>query len=693
MARDSRLWQNPLAHARIFEGDAAECSKWYAWAQQKLRFMLANHPGATSQVFVPIADVTVKVDTRPNRIYIRSGEVEDALILRLAADGYEDGWGKPYISGIGTPGGHNPWRIIRTSKDVTSVAITKGLPVEYFTANDEITYSDVPNTGNCYWGLPGNEITWVGPYNQIGPIYVDMDDTYGGVLSNVRAYTEFPSEHPDDLIWVSPQFGKDIFANKEVIASFSNFVLGACKRVIDEIPYVIALTASSLHSTAGLTYRIEVFNTLSSAYSVAYEIDIQAAYGNIPTHAAAFNLAGSECICAVSVVYISDSPDPIDITTPRISPFGKSKYLKVNLASLDSVSHTLSDIPLPEGAAANKRLSSPAGFVDHTSQNIQYTLIGYGYEYETDTEIRAYLIYVSERYFGGLIQVSYIQVGDRIEVHPKTTNSALAISSSLKAGYIAQWEAETGSSLTDLYYSMDGGVYAYQPVTVYSNMQYKQLGVLTRTSNSFPLGTPYPSGTLPLERRATLYTAICKEGIKTIGVCYDDKIESLFFFPQASRSLGNGNLVGKTDETSVQGAWSGPFPLLPVTFSGRGCSFITFRTSAPEDLPDGSSTAGNLYDFYEKRCWNYERLFPNGVSHTKYSLGSYSITGPFSWIYKGSSSGIPPFPDLPNVFSAHLQVAGTLEPTPSDYKPIKNISGSLGFTTEEMPRIRGARLL
>jgi hypothetical protein len=72
MARDSRLWQNPLAHARIFEGDAAECNKWYAWAQQKLRFMLANHPGATSQVFVPIADVTVKVDTRPNRIYIRS---------------------------------------------------------------------------------------------------------------------------------------------------------------------------------------------------------------------------------------------------------------------------------------------------------------------------------------------------------------------------------------------------------------------------------------------------------------------------------------------------------------------------------------------------------------------------------------------------------------------------------------------
>jgi hypothetical protein len=74
MARDSRLWQNSLAHAKVFEGDQNECDKWYAWAQQKLRFMLANHPGATTQVFAPIDSVTVRVDTRPNRIYIKAGE-------------------------------------------------------------------------------------------------------------------------------------------------------------------------------------------------------------------------------------------------------------------------------------------------------------------------------------------------------------------------------------------------------------------------------------------------------------------------------------------------------------------------------------------------------------------------------------------------------------------------------------------
>lgn len=74
MARDSRLWQNSLAHAKIFSGDHATCVLWYAWARQKLSFMLANHPGATSQVFMPVDGVVIRVDTRPNKITIASAE-------------------------------------------------------------------------------------------------------------------------------------------------------------------------------------------------------------------------------------------------------------------------------------------------------------------------------------------------------------------------------------------------------------------------------------------------------------------------------------------------------------------------------------------------------------------------------------------------------------------------------------------
>lgn len=73
MARNARLWQNPLAHIKQFDGDPAECNKWYGWAQQKLGFMLKTNPGPNSQVFHPTPDVTIRVDTRPNRISIQAG--------------------------------------------------------------------------------------------------------------------------------------------------------------------------------------------------------------------------------------------------------------------------------------------------------------------------------------------------------------------------------------------------------------------------------------------------------------------------------------------------------------------------------------------------------------------------------------------------------------------------------------------
>ena len=70
--RDSRLWQNHIAHSKLFIGDEAECMKWYGMAMQKLGFMLKTNPGATSTTLRPSEDVVIKIDTRPNRIAIEA---------------------------------------------------------------------------------------------------------------------------------------------------------------------------------------------------------------------------------------------------------------------------------------------------------------------------------------------------------------------------------------------------------------------------------------------------------------------------------------------------------------------------------------------------------------------------------------------------------------------------------------------
>lgn len=70
MARDTRLWISPLAHTKQFEGDISVCNEWYPWAVTRLGFMLKTYPGAVSQVLAPSTDVVVRIDTKPNRIYI-----------------------------------------------------------------------------------------------------------------------------------------------------------------------------------------------------------------------------------------------------------------------------------------------------------------------------------------------------------------------------------------------------------------------------------------------------------------------------------------------------------------------------------------------------------------------------------------------------------------------------------------------
>lgn len=73
MSRNSRIWQDSLSHITVYDGDVTECVKWLGWAKQKLQFMLHNTAGPLTATFSPISDVVIRIDTRPNRIAIKSG--------------------------------------------------------------------------------------------------------------------------------------------------------------------------------------------------------------------------------------------------------------------------------------------------------------------------------------------------------------------------------------------------------------------------------------------------------------------------------------------------------------------------------------------------------------------------------------------------------------------------------------------
>lgn len=71
--RQSRLWQDSLAHVTVFEGVPGDCMKWLQFAKLKLQFMLHNSPGPLSATYQPADGVKVRVDSRPNRIWIKTG--------------------------------------------------------------------------------------------------------------------------------------------------------------------------------------------------------------------------------------------------------------------------------------------------------------------------------------------------------------------------------------------------------------------------------------------------------------------------------------------------------------------------------------------------------------------------------------------------------------------------------------------
>jgi hypothetical protein len=54
----------------VFSGDFAKCALWLGYAYSNLRVMVMSSPGTQTKVLQPTKDVTVRIDTRPNRIFI-----------------------------------------------------------------------------------------------------------------------------------------------------------------------------------------------------------------------------------------------------------------------------------------------------------------------------------------------------------------------------------------------------------------------------------------------------------------------------------------------------------------------------------------------------------------------------------------------------------------------------------------------
>ena len=676
MARDSRLWQDSIAHIKFFEGDINECTKWYAWARQKLSFMLHNAPGAATQIFTPVDNVTIKVDTRPNRIYINAGD-DPALTLQLAANSYEEGWGKPYGVGLGTPGGYNPWTILKTNPQGTAITTAKGLPANYFTDKNEIAYSLTPNIGNCYWGVANTGLlTWIGPVNQIGPVVIDGDSSYGGTITDAQLDAPFQIGSPTHYVYVQDQFGKKVFKNKAVVAQFPNYVLAACESSGSGGPCIIALTATSLNQCAGLQYKIEVFWVTTNTYTVAKTIDMAAEYALFPMYAGAFNLAATKCTVAFQLNYLFTPPT--SPATAIISTQSKVKVLSIDLTNLSVVTHSVAEVPKPVGYGTDRRLESGVGYSSPTSVYTWPTMLGYGYNYASDALEYAYLVNSYASYFTNPPYItSYLQVGSNIKLIGSFEEPHYAFSYSILYGSVAP----TGGS----WFYPDVGLSAFDPTVVYCNVQRGQIGIFYWVSTGAHSAAT-PVGSVMPVRVSGQYHNHCVESDQATGILSDDYLhrnEVLGF--GGYWPLGNSNDYTNPDKTTfITGSWV--FTTAPTTVSEiKGCGLKINGVQLT------TGTTPNTNYLAPKYNSNLHTYF-NGVSNKKYAFGSFDLKGPFIWYYQTDFT-FPMPSDYAGNFKAYLQSAkNTTSAIPTGYRPMLN-TGDLGLTGQSMPRIKRSRIL
>jgi len=108
MIRETRPWQDSLATATLFEGDQAAAVTWLGYAKSQLRFMLQNSLGPLSATFAPIAGVRIRIDTRPNRIFISAVVANEIVYIGPVAFQIPDDPAYDF-------GTHDAWDVVLSS--------------------------------------------------------------------------------------------------------------------------------------------------------------------------------------------------------------------------------------------------------------------------------------------------------------------------------------------------------------------------------------------------------------------------------------------------------------------------------------------------------------------------------------------------------------------------------------------------
>lgn len=620
--RNSRLWQDSLAHATIFEGDALECGKWLGWAKQKLQFMLHSIPGASSQLHVPADGVVIRIDTRPNRISIAAGGIPD-VILFLAGQDFPTGWGKPYTSFMGTPGGNNPWTLLSPTMQSSFPKITKALPITHFTDKDDVTYSTEPNTENCFWGNdPSTRISWKGPYNQYGPVILDNTAAAGGLLSDMAwpdGYAGVSGTYP----YIVPQFGKKVFQKGKVLVEFDRYVLAACLVTTpNQGVGVVAYTTNSLHLRAGLHNYIEVV-WLNAPGAPAQILDIDmVAHGTAISRTIAPNTCCGSFDLTGTKLMVPLEKD----TTNRFNYGGGAdviEILRVTLTIdpiLSAGTPTFSAVPYPT-ERTTKMLLAPSAGAEATSIKTNCSMLSCGYYYPTNQE--SFLFLINERYSdAGLVHTaSYLLdhrgaqllTGRGIAQYSFSSGTAQSLYGDAPFG--AEWYV-AGTDST--------GLFAYSPLVVDYCAQYARQAVIFGAAAEF--GVDVPVGFLwPYRESLHLFTGRILDAFRVDALTYDDAFTNGDVVLNYTASLGHGNLTSATVFDSINEAtW--------VTFSGTIDNIdVSGNHYLVANMVEPTPTTTNNINQFDYRYYSADRIMARGVSGNREIVAGVSVKGPFAY--------------------------------------------------------------
>jgi hypothetical protein len=192
--RDNFLFNDSRAFSLILEGDQLECSRYIGYARQQLENILRLQDGSTSLSLKPIPDVDIRIDTRPNKIFIKSGKEINLYVTVVDKDS---------LSGF-YPDLNNPPFQNKLSRFL------------YLNSSQEQTKNDFFAGGNRnYWMSDDKAISWNNFTVYIGGKFVTLTPPSGSYSIVTMAYAKL--SNLSDLVTRFP-----------VLADYDRVVFALC---------------------------------------------------------------------------------------------------------------------------------------------------------------------------------------------------------------------------------------------------------------------------------------------------------------------------------------------------------------------------------------------------------------------------------------------------------------------------------